>query len=114
MRLPNPHLTPVCGVPCVCVLVSVSSWQAFPNTPWIFVYRDPVPVMMSLLGFKGGMVSGGRLRLVPFTGGVVVRIVYESFVRRITVAMIGDVVACVGGGAPCCVVLHLQREDVRV
>ena len=113
MRLPNPHLTPVCGVPCVCVLVSVSSWQAFPNTPWIFVYRDPVPVMMSLLGFKGGMVSGGRLRLVPFTGGVV-RIVYESFVRRITVAMIGDVVACVGGGAPCCVVLHLQREDVRV
>lgn len=94
-----------------CVLVSVSSWQAFPNTPWIFVYRDPVPVMMSLLGFKGGMVSG-RLRLVLFTGGVV-RSVYESFVRRITVAMI-DVVACVGGGAPCCVVLHLQREDVRV
>lgn len=35
---------------------TVLSWQAFPNTPWIFVYRDPVPVMMSLLGFKGGVV----------------------------------------------------------
>ncbi|CAM9319570.1 unnamed protein product [Ectocarpus fasciculatus] len=29
--------------------------KAFPNTPWVFVYRDPVPVMMSLLGFKAGM-----------------------------------------------------------
>eukprot|EP00752_Nemacystus_decipiens_P007891 g7051.t1 len=31
--------------------------KAFPNTPWVFVYRNPVPVMMSLLGFKGGVLQ---------------------------------------------------------
>ncbi|CAM9475527.1 unnamed protein product, partial [Laminaria digitata] len=39
--------------------------QAFPNTPWIFVYRDPVPVMMSLLGFKGGELRGGPSSSTP-------------------------------------------------
>lgn len=43
-----------CTLPCYAVLAVM---QAFPNTPWVFVYRDPVPVMMSLLGFKAGMVS---------------------------------------------------------
>ena len=48
------------------VIGDVSSWQAFPNTPWIFVYRDPVPVMMSLLGFKGGVVRD-RSWSIPYT-----------------------------------------------
>jgi gluconate kinase len=35
--------------------------QAFPDTPWVFLYRDPVEVMVSLLRQRGGHTLPGVL-----------------------------------------------------
>jgi hypothetical protein len=59
--------------------------QAFPDVPWIFVYRDPVEVIVSHLRRRGSQVvpSAYGIRLLGVDAGAAARMPAEEYCARV-------------------------------
>jgi hypothetical protein len=73
--------------------------NAFPATPWIFVYRDPIEVMVSHLGHRGYHMIPGTLapELFGLDAEEAVRLAPEQYLARVLAALLQ---ACAEAAAP--------------
>lgn len=64
--------------------------EAFPATPWIFVYRDPVEVMVSHLGHRGYHMIPGTLapELIGVDAGEAAGLAPEQYLARVLAALL--------------------------